>query len=89
MENGESNYYMTRGVQESFDGVEISYALSKFLKNDFGDICEEDNEVNNFSRMSNTGMIMGVYNYKNDRVLWVIQHLGEGGYTTVLLPSEY
>ena len=59
-----------------------------FSQGDFGTLCKEDVRQNNDSIKHNYGMVMGIFEL-DGTTIWIITYLGEGGYTTVLLPSEY
>ena len=84
---------MTQGVAEivernSDNHDKLMALLFCFMEGDFGTLCEEDMEQNNLSIKHNYGMVMGIFEL-DGTTIWIITYLGEGGYTTVLLPSEY
>ena len=87
------NTVMTQGVAEiverdSNNHDKLMTLLFRFMEGDFGTLCKEDVRQNNDSIKHNYGMVMGIFEL-DGTTIWIITYLGEGGYTTVLLPSEY
>ena len=48
----------------------------------------DDGKLNAIAIKTGDGRVMSYYCI-NDEPVWVSTYLGEGGYTTILLPSEY
>ena len=78
----------TIGVRKYFTDEDIQRTLERFINLDFGKTCKEDVETNLNCIRYNSGMVMGSYTVRGVD-MWIISHLGYGGYTTVLLPEEY
>jgi hypothetical protein len=81
---------MTRGVGAL--ELDLKPVLNRFCFMDFGDICEEDAQVNQ-EALKHDARLMGVYKVQG-HTLWIIREAvsPEGEWdtlTTVLLPEEY
>lgn len=90
----------TRGIYEAvaegqLTTEELFKAIDRFTHNDWGLLCQEDEEVQEEyieSYGDEAPMIMGVYKSKENLRFWVTSTMAEGGKgrdTTVLLPEEY
>lgn len=80
--------FLTNGARECLTDGEIIGVMNRFVTEDFGDLCSEDVEVNKRAIECGDGMVMGSY-LVDDEKIWVISYLGDGGYTSILLPEEY
>lgn len=71
-----------------FTGFVIK-SLLRYFQSDFGDLCEEDAQMN-AEAIKNGDRIMGVYKNPDDDDLsvWIITEADRSA-TTVLFPSEY
>jgi hypothetical protein len=67
-------------------GTDLSRFLSRHLSGDWGDLCKEDKEENNFS-LINGFRLLSAYETGEGR-LWIITEADRSA-TTVLLPEEY
>lgn len=70
----------------------ILEAIKRYLKCDWGDICDDDKEANKES-LKNGSMLMGSYSYKDkaynkESIIWIITE-GDRSVTTILFPHEY
>jgi hypothetical protein len=61
--------------------------LAKHQAGDWGELCEEDKDENEFSVL-NGFRILSAYRTRNDVKIWVITEADRSA-TTVLLPHEY
>ena len=67
-------------------GVNLLTYLHRHLSGDWGDLCDEDKEENNFS-VKEGFRILSSYNTTKGR-LWIITEADRSA-TTFLLPEEY
>ena len=67
----------------------VCHALSRHMIGDWGDLCEEDKQLNDAS-LHDDGRILSAYEYpKNpDWKIWIITEWDRSA-TTILFPSEY
>lgn len=78
-------------IQENNAMLDVMKALKRHNNGDWGEVSEEDAELNDYSVKNNDGRVLSAYNIKGKRV-WIITeglHDPEVTYTTVLFPSEY
>jgi hypothetical protein len=68
-------------------GQDIGQFLCRHQSGDYGNICKEDWQENEFSVAENF-RIMSVYTLKSDVPVWVITEADRSA-TTILLPEEY
>lgn len=61
--------------------------LRRHLRGDWGDVCEEDAQANDWS-LANGERLFSAYHTSAGVKLWVITER-DRSYTTLLLPSEY
>lgn len=86
--------YITPGAQEALckgscdptDG-EVRNALTRHMRGDWGDVCDEDWKENDFS-LEHGFRILSAYKSKDGVKFWVITEADRSS-TTVLLPDEY
>ena len=74
-------------------GGEIGVCLARHFSGDWGDICDEDKEMNTEALTRDghgylSGRIMSVYTLSCGEKIWIITEWDES-VTTVLLPREY
>lgn len=79
--------YMTRGVNEEIEIIEIQLALNRYLKGDWGNVCKEDKETNDYA-LKNGERLLASYTSSKGIDFWIITEWDRKT-TTVLLPSEY
>lgn len=86
------NLVVTRGIaariadNEQF-AKQVVYFHGLYLRNDWGDISEDDKEMNDINVQSNTGSLMGAYNTCEGRIWIMTDH--DRSVTTILFPDEY
>lgn len=68
-------------------GESAFFYLSRHITGDWGDVCEEDANENNFS-VKNNLRILSVYWLDDVTRIWIITEADRSA-TTILLPSEY
>lgn len=66
---------------------EITLALDRHVVGDWGDVCPEDREENEFS-VDKHLRLLSVYHAKNGTKFWIITEADRSA-TTVLLPEDY
>ena len=78
----------TPGVMEKVSDVEMSFALSRHLRGDWGDVCLADQKANDTALLLNTRILSAYHTEKDHVKFWIITEADRSG-TTVLLPDEY
>lgn len=85
--------YFTPGVRENIPMDVIVGCLKRHASCDWGDVCEEDHEVNDQAYRNDCQRILSSYNLMDllpggpDK-LWIITEADRSS-TTMLLPDEY
>jgi hypothetical protein len=81
--------FLTVGAREALkeSNESASEFLAKHSTGNWGDVCEEDAEENNFS-VREGFRILSVYKTGRGEKIWVISE-ASGESTTILLPEEY
>lgn len=77
----------TRGAMNSINNKEIQVALNRHLSGDWGEVCEEDKELNNES-LNQEGRLLSAYTSESGIKFWIITEW-DRSVTTILLPEEY
>lgn len=78
---------VTANAKNILSDSDIATALSRHRSGDWGELCEEDREVNE-DALENGFRIMSVYTSKNGIKFWVITE-ADRSCTTVLMPEDY
>lgn len=79
---GVNNWMQQNPVRTGF----ISNSVGRHLAGDWGDVCEEDKELNN--QALNAGdRILSSYSHNGDKIWIITEH--DRSVTTVLFPDEY
>lgn len=77
----------TPNVLEQLSEADISVALSRHLRGDWGDLDAEDRQANDLALQHGTHLL-SAYNAANGTRFWIItEH--DRAITTVLLPEDY
>ena len=79
--------FVTPGVMEKLPVIEVNRAISRHVRGDWGDVCEEDWNENNRA-LENQLRLVSVYHTKQGVKFYVITEW-DRSYTTILLPEEY
>lgn len=79
--------YVTPGVIENVSKEDINKALDRHKKGDWGDVCQEDWELNN-EALEMGYRILSSYTSSNGIKFWIITE-ADRSTTTILLPEEY
>ena len=82
--------YATPGALEALErhGQAAMHFLARHLRGDWGDLCEEDKQENEFS-VRNGFRILSAYKLNGDgQKVWIITEADRSA-TTILLPDEY
>lgn len=79
----------THGVMEALEGDASLAALllTRHVSGDFGDVCEEDRNLN-VEAVKLGGRVLSVYKLPHGPTIWIITEADRTS-TTLLLPSEY
>lgn len=85
----------TRGVsdmmQKNFEFYQfVSHCLARHRKCDWGDLCDDDKQMNDLAVESGEDRILSCYLYgdHSDLKIWIITE-ADRSTTTVLFPDEY
>lgn len=83
---------ITRGIaakiaENELFGIQVTYFHGLYLQNDWGDVSEDDKEMNDLNVQSGTGSLMGAYNTCEGRIWIMTEH--DRSVTTILFPDEY
>jgi hypothetical protein len=79
---------VTPGIELTLSPAEIAEALSKHVRGNWGEVCEEDCDANN-EALHHGGRLLSVYwNHSRSETFYVITEADRSA-TTLLLPSEY
>ena len=76
----------TQGAAHSLTPAEIAEAITRHAARDWGEVCREDSEANDWS-IANGERVLSAYTFRDERC-WVITE-ADRSVTTVLLPDEY
>ena len=80
--------YFTRGVLDQLsNSAAVPAALARHAVGDWGDVCEEDKQLNDAALRDGT-RLLSAYRAENGARFWVITE-ADRSTTTVLLPDEY
>lgn len=86
---------MTAGILEQMnrDGGfqrHVSESFDRYTRKDWGDLCEEDAEMNDLALKNGDDRILAVYEKPEDPgyKIWIITEWDHSA-TTILFPSEY
>lgn len=77
---------ITPGARAALSDETILLSISRHLRGDWGELCEEDWQ-NNKKALQNSGQLFSVYIAGNTR-FWIITEADRSA-TTILLPDEY
>lgn len=77
---------MTRAIDRTLSSTDIVLGLYRHLNGDWGDIDEQDRELNEL-RLRDGGRLLSVYRAQNGVVFWIITK-ADRSCTKLLLPDE-
>lgn len=78
---------ITPGAKDEFTKEEVVNCLQRHISCDWGDLCDEDRELND-ADLNDGGRLLSAYKFGENRTLWIITEADRSA-TTMLLPSEY
>lgn len=83
---------MTRGIADKLADNEkfakqVTYFMGLYLQGDWGDISDDDADLNNANAQMGTGSLMGAYETCEGRIWIMTEH--DRSVTTILFPDEY
>ena len=78
---------MTPGVLAALANEDVSVAISRHARGDWGDVCEEDWKAND-DALRVSSRLFSTYHTADGRKFWIITE-ADRSVTTVLLPEEY
>jgi hypothetical protein len=81
----------TRGIASEAENnptfaKEIAVAFNRYQRKDWGDLCQEDKELNN-QALESDGRILAAYQTSKGKI-WIITEWDRST-TTILFPEEY
>lgn len=85
--------FFTKGITQAIDksiifSRFIVKSLEKYGMNDWGNLCDEDKEMNDLAIQQNDGRVIARYNHNRD--IYIITDIqGKQRYTTVMFCDEY
>ena len=79
--------YVTAAVDRTIAPADISRALARHAKGDWGDVCPEDWAENELS-LKEDYRLLSVYKDSQGATFWIITERDRSA-TTVLLPDDY
>ena len=68
-------------------GTDPSSLLSRHVRGDWGDLCDEDKQLND-AAVDNGERLLSSYQLRDQQKVWVITER-DRSVTTILLPSDY
>ena len=77
----------TPGALAAVSGDEITEALDRHLRGDWGDVCEKDRQRNN-AAVRTGERLLSAFHTQSGQKFWIITERDRSA-TTVLLPEEY
>ncbi len=78
---------ITSNANGTLNPEDVCLSIDRHLSGDWGDVCAEDRQSNNFA-VKNGLRIISAYKDRDDVKFWIITE-ADRFYTTVLLPSDY
>ncbi len=81
------NIYITKGANNAVGEIDAIRAIQRHRSGDWGDLCEEDKDMNNAS-IIHGDRLLSSYKTFNGVKFWIITEADRSS-TTILLPEEY
>lgn len=78
---------ITNGALEVLIQHDIFLALDRHIEKDWGELCKEDWELNDYA-VKNNERLLSSYTDRNGIKFWIITEYDRSA-TTILLPEEY
>jgi hypothetical protein len=78
---------ITRNARDQLHPEDVLVALKRHAAGDWGDVCEDDRQENEFS-LTRTLRLFSVYHDRIGQKFWIISEADRSA-TTVLLPEDY
>ncbi len=78
---------ITPGARDALDDQDVSNALRRHSTGDWGEVCQEDSQANDWS-VDNDARLLSAYRTESGVRFWIITEADRAA-TTVLLPEEY
>ena len=79
---------ITQNAQNTISETDIMAAFRRHIKCDWGELSDDDWELNNSAVLNGAARILSVYRDSNDKKFWIITD-ADRSVTTVLLTSDY
>ena len=79
--------FITPTAQVAVDQTDVFEAIQRHALGDWGDLCEEDRQENEFS-LKQGFRLLSAYSGRNGTKFWIITEADRSS-TTVLLPEDY
>lgn len=78
---------ITPQARDTLDPADILSAIGRHASGDWGDLCDEDRQENEFS-LPRYLRLLSAYHDRNGTKFWIITEADRSA-TTVLLPEDY
>ena len=79
---------ITSNAENILNGTSVLMALSRHTNCDWGDVCTEDKQFNDYAVDNNDGRLVSSYHDLNGRKFLIITE-EDRSVTTILLPEDY
>ena len=83
---------MTRGISDTIAEnevfkKEVMNCLGRYIRKDWGDMCDEDKQLNDMAVINDDERILAAYNTTEGKIYIITEH--DRSYTTVVFSHEY
>ena len=87
------NTYITCGIKEKIQNDTnfskfVAKSLARHCDGDWGDLCDEDKDLNEHALQNGDDRLFSKYTYKNGEHIYIITEWDRSA-TTILFPDEY
>ncbi len=79
--------YATTAAERTLVPEDMTFALARHRRGDWGDVCTDDRTANE-QALASGGRLFSVYHDRNGTKFWIITEADRSS-TTVLLPDDY
>ena len=78
---------ITANAQNQLDPEDYVTALTRHVRGDWGNVCDEDREQNEWA-LRHEARLLSVYTERGGQTFWIITE-ADRSVTTILLPEDY
>lgn len=79
---------ITANASETLPAEEVNQAMARYMSCDWGDLCEEDKQMNDDAVETGDNRILAMYNSSIGKSFYIITEW-DRSYTTILLTEDY